>query len=106
MEMLRDLWRGCANLYTTGSHQPSLKTDLLTMQGNDWTWLGPIKIERSGGYAVQRRILLLIALSTQLFVSSAFTLQCIGVTFWKWIVTSNFASSLARLPQGATFVVL
>ena len=85
----------------------------MTRQGNYWTWLGPIKIERSGGYVVQKRIslliffvTLLIALSTQLFVSFAFTLQCIVVTFWKWIVTSNFASSLARLPQGATFVVL
>ena len=51
-------------------------------------------------------VTLLISLSTHLFVSCAFILQCIVVTFWKWSVTSNFASCLTRLPQGATFVAL
>ena len=65
-----------------------------------------MKIEISGGYVIHRIILLLISLSTHLFVSFAFTLQCIVVAFWKRSVTSNFASSPARLPKGATFVVL
>ena len=73
-------------------------------------------IQRSGEYAIQRRIFLLISAFTKFVSLSAYLFSnhlClvhlaiyVVAIFWHWSVMCNFVSSLARLPQGATFVVL